>query len=224
MDNMGDITRTHKQKIDIVNLLGKLVGTDSKTMLEIGACEGNDSNLFLRVFKNLRLFCFEADPDNCRDHKRIVKSPRCQLIEGAISNTDGTITFNRSGGIHPGVTSNRHSSGSVNKPTGHLKLHPWCTFNQSITVPSYTLDAWCQQNGITQIDLIWADVNGAEAKMLTGGVKILKRTRYLYTEFGSEDMEIWAGGISKKQIKARLPQFEEIFVHSNNVLLKNTEA
>ncbi|KKM68504.1 hypothetical protein LCGC14_1460260 [marine sediment metagenome] len=220
---MGNITKTHPRKIDIVNLLGKLVGTDSKIMLEIGACEGNDSNLFLRIFKNLKLFCFEADPDNCRDHRRIVKSSRCQLIDGAISDQDGTITFNRSGGIHPGVSKNRRSSGSVNKPTGHLNLHPWCTFEQSITIPSYTLDVWCKQNNITQIDLIWADVNGAETKMLVGGAEILKRTRYLYTEFGPEDMEIWAEGITKEQIKARLPQFEEIFVHSNNVLLKNTE-
>ncbi len=223
MDNMGDITRTHRHKIDIVNLLGKLVGTGSRTMLEIGACEGNDSKCFLKVFKNLKLFCFEADPDNCENHKRIVKSSRCQLIEGAISDIDGTVTFNRSGGIHPGVMSNRRSSGSTNKPTGHLKLHPWCTFNQSITVPSYTLDTWCQQNSIRHIDLIWADVNGAEAKMLAGGTEILKRTRYLYTEFGPEDTEIWAEGITKEQIKSRLPQFEEIFVHSNNVLLKNTE-
>ncbi len=220
---MGNITKTHRHKIDIVNLLGKLVGTDSKTMLEIGACEGNDSNLFLRVFRELKLFCFEADPDNCRDHKRIVKSPRCQLIEGAISDTDGTVVFNRSGGKHPGVNRNRHSSGSINKPTGHLSLHPWCTFDQSVTVPSYTLDGWCQQNNITQIDLIWADVNGAEAKMLAGGEEILKRTRYFYTEFGPENMEVWSEGITKEQIKSRLPQFEEIFVHSNNVLLKNTE-
>lgn len=220
---MNNITKTHPHKIDIINLLGKLVGIDSKIMLEIGACEGNDSNLFLRVFKNLKLFCFEADPDNCRDHKKTVKSPRCQLIEGAISDTDGTVVFNRSGGTHPGVNINRHSSGSVNKPTGHLNLHPWCTFEQSVTVPAYTLDVWCQRNGITQIDLIWADVNGAEAKMLAGGKEILKRTRYLYTEFGPEDMEIWAEGITKKQIKSLLPQFEEIFVHSNNILLKNTE-
>jgi len=220
---MGNITKTHPRKIDIVNLLGKLVGTDSKIMLEIGACEGNDSNLFLRIFKNLKLFCFEADPDNCRDHRRIVKSSRCQLIDGAISDQDGTITFNRSGGIHPGVSKNRRSSGSVNKPTGHLNLHPWCTFEQSITIPSYTLDVWCKQNNITQIDLIWADVNGAETKMLVGGAEILKRTRYLYTEFGPENMEIWAEGITKEQIKSRLSQFEEVFVHSNNVLLKNTE-
>lgn len=220
---MGNITKTHPHKIDIVNLLGKLVGTDSKIILEIGACEGNDSNLFLRVFKNLKLFCFEVDPHNCRDHKRIVKSSRCQLIEGAISDIDGTIVFNRSGGTHPGVNKNRRSSGSVNQPTGHLDLHPWCTFEEGITVSSYTLDIWCQQNNIDQIDLIWADVNGAEAKMLAGGTEILKRTRYLYTEFGPENMEVWAEGITKEQIKSSLPNFEEIFVHSNNVLLKNTE-
>jgi len=220
---MKDMTRIHPQQIDLINLLGEIVGTDSKTIIEIGSCEGSDSNLFLRIFKNVQLFCFEADPENCARHRRTVQSSRCQLIEGAICDQDGTITFNCSGGTHPGHDKSRHSSGSVNKPTGHLKLHQWCTFEKSITVPSFTLDAWCQANNIDQIDLIWADVNGAETKMLDGGKQTLDRTRYLFTEFGPENMGIWAEGITKEQIKARLPKFEEMFIHANNVLLKNTE-
>ena len=38
------------------------------------------------------------------------------------------------------------------------------------------------------IDLIWADVQGAEADLIEGGTEALRRTRYFYTEYNNQEL------------------------------------
>lgn len=203
--------------IEIIQRLKSIVNKENPVVLEIGACEGKDSLQFLSIFGDIRLFCFEPDPKNCHDHRNLINDQRCILVEAAISDKDGEITFHRSGGR------NRRASGSLRSPKDHLKMHPWCTFNEDIIVPGFTLDTWCSQNSIDAIDLIWADVNGAETSLIAGAKHIFSKTRYLYTEFGPDNHEIYVGGITKEQIKSLLPAFEEVLINNNNVLLRNKE-
>ncbi|KKN31665.1 hypothetical protein LCGC14_0821570, partial [marine sediment metagenome] len=150
-------------------------------------------------------------------HRKEVKDSRCSLMEMAIADHDGSVIFHRSSGL------GRRASGSINKPTGHLWVHRWCLFEEDIKVPCMTLDGWCQQNDIEHIDLIWADVNGAEAKMLAGAQETLKHTRYLYTEFQTGGPEIYAGGVNRGQLKRLLPSFRDAWTHKNNILFINKE-
>ena len=50
------------------------------------------------------------------------------------------------------------------------------------TVSLITLDSFCRKNGITHINLLKIDAEGAEEKILRGGSKILSRTQYLFIE------------------------------------------
>ncbi len=213
----------------IVETLKSIVGGENPVVLEIGCCEGKDSKTFLQVFEKIQLYCFEADPRNVDLFKRYVgDDARCRLFSTAISNKDGEITFFQSFGPRdqhlPGIgTVARQASGSVRKPKEHLKAHPWCTFNEGLTVPSTTLDTWCKQHGLNGIDLVWADVNGAERDMIEGAQEAFKFTRYLYTEFGPKGREIYEGGIDQDTILDLLPDFERVLVNNNNVLLRNTK-
>lgn len=202
---------------EIIQKLKSIIKTNNPVVFEIGSCEGEHTKEFLRIFDDIQLFCFEPDPKNCADHRVLIKDDRCMLIEAAITDKDEDVVFHRSGG-RP-----RRASGSIRKPKDHLKRHPWCTFDEDITVEGVTLDQWCQENSIHAIDLIWADVNGAETSMISGAKKTLANTRYLYTEFGPENAEVYEGSVTKSDIISLLPQFQEIFVNNNNVLLKNKE-
>lgn len=204
----------------IIRQLKQIVDSDVPVILEIGACKGEDSLHFLNIFDNIRLFCFEPDPKNCNDHRELISDHRCRLIETAITDKDGDVTFHCSGGKYP----ERRHSGSLRNPKDHLKMHPWCIFDEKLIVSGITLDTWCRQNEINHIDLIWADVNGAETSMIAGAQQSLQYTKYLYTEFGPNGYEIYEGGVTKNQIKILLPDFEEVLVHTNNVLLKNTKG
>lgn len=204
----------------IIERLRQIINNKAPIILEIGSYKGEDSRHFLDTFDNIRLFCFEPDPENCNDHRKQINDPRCQLIEAAISDKNEEIIFHRSGSLkYP----DRRASGSLRNPKDHHWMHPWCTFTEDITVSGITLDTWCQQNEINHIDLIWADVNGAEASMISGAQQILKHTQYLYTEFGPDVEEIYEDGITKRQIKGLLPKFDEVLVHGNNTLLENME-
>jgi len=213
----------------IIDTLKAIIDTDIPVVLEIGCCEGKDSKLFLQKFKDIKLYCFEADPRNVELFKKYVgEDVRCQLFDTAISHQDGEIAFFQSFGPRDQYLEGigrveRQASGSIRKPKEHLQAHPWCTFNEGLLVPSSRLDTWCKQHAIEHIDLIWADVNGAEKDMIEGAQESLKFTRYLYTEFGPKGREIYEGGIDQDTILTMLPNFERVLVHNNNVLLKNKE-
>ncbi len=213
----------------IIRDLKKIVDAKNPIVVEIGCCEGSDSKHFLNIFDDIQLFCIEADPRNADLFKRFVgDDPRCQLFHLAISDKDGEITFFQSYGPRdhfiPGIGNvERRSSGSIRKPKDHLRRHPWCKYNDGLTVPSLTLDTWCKQNSIDSIDLIWADVNGAEVDMINGAQEALKFTRYIYTEFGPDGAELFEGGINKKTVMGMLPDFEEVLTYHNNVLMRNKE-
>ena len=51
-------------------------------------------------------------------------------------------------------------------------------------VQSDTLDNWCRENEVHEIDIIWIDVQGAELLVFQGGGNILKNTRIIMTEVG----------------------------------------
>ena len=55
---------------------------------------------------------------------------------------------------------------------------------QEIVVPTETLDNWCATNGISEIDIMWIDVQGAELLVFQGAQTILMNTRIILTEVG----------------------------------------
>jgi FkbM family methyltransferase len=211
---------------DIIKKLKQIINTKNPVILEIGCYRGQDTKRFLNIFDEIQLFCFEPDKKNIELFRRYIgDDSRCKLFETAISHIDGEITFYSSFGPKDEPLGElglfeRKASGSIRKPKFHLIAHPWCKFDNGTKVSSLRLDTWCEQNNINNIDLIWADVNGAELDMIDGATETLAKTRYLYTEF-SPSTELYEGGITKQQIIRLLVTFEEIMVYKNNVLLKN---
>ena len=83
-----------------------------------------------------------------------------------------------------------------------------------------TLDAWSAKHAPGPIDFIWADMQGAEATLATGGAKTLARTRYLYCEYS--DQELYEGEPTLAQLLDLLPDFEVVYRLPGDVMLRNT--
>lgn len=207
-----------------LNTLPGLLGKDDPIIVEVGCNDGSHTLEFLRLFKNSKVFAFEPDLRALDGFRRNVKDSRAKLFDLAISDTDGTTEFHVSDGIpspegkefRPGGWD---LSGSIKKPREHLKMHPWCTFNESVVVKTKRLDTWCREEGIEAIDFIWADVQGAEQNLIMGGKEALSRTRYFYTEYCNR--ELYEGQIGLQGILKLLPDFEILYRFSNDVLLTN---
>jgi hypothetical protein len=81
------------------------------------------------------------------------------------------------------------------------------------------LDTWAQQQGIGAIDLIWADVQGAEGDLIAGGKATLAKTRYFYTEYSNDE---WYKGQPKlQQLSQMLDNFVIVRRFAMDVLFKN---
>lgn len=204
------------------DLVKQLLQKDNPVILEIGIATGEDSLGFLHQFPNVQLYCFEPDPRCIENHKSKVQDPRCKLYEVAISDVDGQAEFYQSSGHYDESQKGKDwlQSSSLKTPKNHLKVHPWCQFENKIIVQTQRLDTWAQENQIGDIDFIWADVQGAEENLIRGGLKTLARTQFFYTEY--EDDELYEGQITLKQIEELLPDFKAIGYFGNNVLFQNT--
>jgi len=207
------------------NVLIKLLGKDNPVILDIGCNDGSDSLWLLQLFKESRVFSFEPDPRARKRYLTKVTDRRAALFDLAISNADGTAEFHVSNGVHPSEGEGTQCqegwdlSGSLRKPKAHVEAHPWVTFDGAITVKTRKLDTWVKENGIDHIDLIWADVQGAEADLIAGGQEALKNTRYIYTEYN--DDELYEGQMNLDSLLTLLPGFKVMYNYGNDVLLKN---
>lgn len=208
---------------DIVTLVGK----DDPVILDIGSNDGTHTAWFLKLFKKARICSFEPDPRARERYLARIDDPRAVLFNLAISGRNGYIDFHVSSGTPPGSSNSAETegadwdqSGSIRVPKKHLDRYPWCRFDEKIAVPTKTLDDWAAEQGIRTVDLIWADVQGAERDLIAGGNETLQQTRYFYTEYSNT--ELYEGQLNLKELLSRLPDFEVQYRYEKDVLLKNS--
>lgn len=206
-------------------LIRACVGKEDPTILEIGCNIGTQTAWLSEMFKNPTLFCFEPDPRAiARFKEKIGQRPNVTLFEIALSDRTGDITFHQSGGKPDSELANDmpngwDQSGSIRPPKNHLIKAPWVTFEQTITVPTMTLDSWRAQHGIGPIDFIWMDVQGAEIDVINGAKHALTQTRFLYTEYSNR--ELYEGQANMKRLLELLPDFTVLVRYHGDLLLRN---
>jgi 2-O-methyltransferase len=195
----------------------RLIAHTSPVILDIGCNDGEHSRMFVELFESPEVYSFDPEP---RARARF-KEPGAVFFPLALGSRDGEVAFYQSGGCAPGESVPRDLSGSTHRPTGHLQMHPWCTFDSVIVVQERRLDSWARSflKKEQAVDFVWADVQGAEADLIEGGRETLARTRFFYTEYSN--VELYAGQPSLVQLQEMLPDFETVEVFPYDVLFKN---
>lgn len=181
-------------------------------IFEIGASTGVDTKKLASI-KNSTIYAFEPDP-RCNP----VNLENVKWFKNAISNKKGKIEFYQSD------TKNNINiySNSLLKPKNHLSKHSHVKFDNTIKVPTITLDTFCKENNIKHIDFLWMDTQGAEYNIFEGAEKILKKTKYIYTEYS--DFEMYE---NQKNLDDIMKLIETYFIldiwdiEPSNVLLQN---
>ena len=200
------------------------LGSPATVVLELGANDGTDSLRLAAAFPAAVVHCFEPDPRPLAILRSRATDPRIRVHPYAIGSANGPITFHQSGGIAPegerDVPGGWHQSGSIRAPKSHLTEFPWVTFDTDITVESVTLDTWTSREGLGTIDLIWADVQGAERDVIEGGAASLQRTRLLFLEYSNNEQ--YEGQATLAELLALLPNWRVLRDYGTDVLLENT--
>jgi len=159
-------------------------------IFDIGSCEGEDSIRYARLFPSARIWAVEPLPANVDLIKANLERygvDRVEVVALALSDSPGHATFYVSSGRPADARPDAdwdfgNKSSSLLPPAGHLTAHPWVHFDKSIEVETDRLDLLAQRRGVTAIDYIHMDVQGAELCVLNGAGTLLDSVRVIWME------------------------------------------
>lgn len=192
----ADLTGYLARPSDAQREMQRLFGTsDPLVIFDIGACEGEDSVRYVRAYPNARVFAFEPLPSNqalVQANFARYAARNAELVPLALSDRAGTATFHVSSGRPPELFSGENwnygnKSSSLLAPALDGPMHGWIEFKESITVPTGTLDDFCEQRRIPVIDFVQMDVQGAEQLVLSGATKMLPHITAVWVEVSTRE-------------------------------------
>ena len=200
----------------LVHLLGKENLGNIKQVLDIGSWHLRQSIEFADIFPEARVHAFEPVPDSyelcLRTHAQLdpQRKSRIHIHNIALSNASGEIPFYA---VDPSTSSEPNvGASSMFKFIDGLNGTPFGQdLNQKeIKVQSDTLDNWCANNKVVEVDIMWVDVQGAELLVFRGAENILSNTRIIMTEVGLKPY--YEGHTLKEDIDKFLAElgFEEL--------------
>ena len=201
--------------------IGLMIGKDDPIILEIGANIGQTTIEFIRVMPRARVYCFEPDPRAAAKLRQTISSIQAdiKIFECAVGDFNGVVNFHQSSG--EGDHEDWDQSGSIREPKNHTIVWPWVKFQRKIEVPIVRLDDWALEQGIVDVDFIWADVQGAEIDLVKGAKKTLQNTRFFYTEYSND--EWYEGQVNLVQLYDALDNFSVSRVFRMDALFENME-
>ncbi|HEV8082388.1 MAG TPA: FkbM family methyltransferase [Chitinophagaceae bacterium] len=168
------------RQMDISKVYFKNYLPKSPVIIDCGAHIGDDSRSLIKFLKGT-VHSFEPVEElyarlkqNTSAYKNIF------TYKLALSDCNGTSEFYVSEGESDG-------SSSLLPPLLHLKDHPRTLFRKKIIVETKTLDSWASENNITNIDLLWLDMQGFEMNMLQASNKILDTVKLIHTEVSTRE-------------------------------------
>jgi FkbM family methyltransferase len=183
-------------------------------IFDVGSRDCGQSIEFYNAFPNSKIYAFECNPNTLGICKKNIEpySDRITLIEGAVCDYDGTITFypiNQEKTITTWEDGNPGAS-SIFKSNGEYSFETY--IQDEIITNCHRLDSAMDKYCISKVDIIWMDLQGAELLALKGLGNHLQNVKYIYTE------------VSYKEMYSGQVMFEELnnYILSNNFFIKNT--
>ena len=154
-------------------------------MIDGGASNGSFTDAFLLLHRPRRIVLVEAIPARAEElRSRYAGQAGVSVVSAALSDQKGTARFEI----------NRHVNSSSLLPIDP-RNDEWfgrdLRVAQTVSVPTITLPALMEEQGLQTVDLLKLDLQGAERFVLTGGEAVLERVRVIYTEVFFE--QLYAG-------------------------------
>jgi FkbM family methyltransferase len=182
-------------------------------IFDIGSRDCIQSIEFYKYFPNSRIYAFECNPNTLGICKKNIElySDRIVLIEGVVCDYDGNITFypiNQKKTITTWEDGNPGAS-SIFKSNDKYTIDTY--IQDKIITQCHRLDSVMDKYGISNVDIIWMDLQGAELLALKGLGNYLCDVKYIHT------------GVYHKEMYSGQVMFEELndFILLNNFSIIN---
>jgi len=153
-------------------------------IFDIGSRDCAQSIEFYKQFPNSKIYAFECNPNTLGICKKNIEpyGNRITLIEGAVCDYDGNIKFfpiNQEKTITSWTDGNPGAS-SLFKSSGKYEIETYV--QDEIATPCHRLDSIMDKYGISNVDILWMDLQGAELLALKGLGNYLQNVKYIHTE------------------------------------------
>lgn len=134
-------------------------------IVELGAFDGGDVNRFHQAFPECRIIAVEADPVRVEIARKNLKNTPIQVVHSAACETDGPIDW-----FAAEVDGMANAQGSIFRHTeSYKKRFPFVDQSTSPDqVDGRRLDSLMQELGVSEIDLLHMDIEGAENAAMRG--------------------------------------------------------
>jgi FkbM family methyltransferase len=184
---------------------------DALTILDIGACEGESSIRYSKLFPQATIYSFEPIPSNFKQLQNNIQeyhTPHIIPFEFCLSDKTGNATMHVSSGKPKEFEQIEadwdfgNKSSSLLQPDKALDYYGWLSFNQSCEVHAIRLDEFCRNHNIMNIDFIHMDVQGAEIMVLKGAGQTMDHIKNIWLEVSN--VALYAGQPLQKDIEAFL--------------------
>ncbi len=196
------------EKYLIRRFLPLIITKEDPVFFDVGANLGNYSASLLGVFPNATIHAFEPHPKNFSSLKANVPSNKIKCYNIALGEARGELTlYDRAdydgsshASLYEAVISEIHNQNTV-----------------ELAVSVETLDEFCAEKNITDIDFIKIDTEGSELSILRGAKKLLENESIKYIHFEFNEMNV----ISRtffRDIRNMLQDFDLYRLLPNDVL------
>lgn len=146
-----------------------------KTVLDVGAHQGESAVFFSKILPEAQIYCFEPVAENFfRLGKKLRDRSRLHLYNCALGSRDG----------QQEIFANRHSpSSSILKvDTLGCEAFPFIEEKQTEPIEVLKLDTFSHQHALSEEILLKIDVQGYEKEVILGAAKILPRIKIIILE------------------------------------------
>jgi len=163
-----------------------LVPDRTPLILDVGGHKGESVHFFKEIFPKCSIHSFEPDPENfkelencCKTYYKLVGD--CFAINKAIADQNGSMHFYRQsishlGGLLP-----------INKKSNDSLGYAANATNVPFEVEVITIDHYCSEMKIKNVDIMKIDVQGYEVGVLLGAKKMLSKTNCCTVEVSLYD-------------------------------------
>jgi len=146
-------------------------------IFDVGAYIGEVALTYKKMFPQSTIYCFEPFPDSFQKLNRLCRGASIKAHQIAFSDKKGKTTFH----INVDLSCN-----SLLPPTeSDFKCYSAKSIKDGeIQVETNTIDNFCADAGISGIDILKLDVEGAEVKVLEGASRMLSKQaiKLIYSE------------------------------------------
>ncbi len=158
-------------------LLDKFLPPNPK-VFEAGAYTGNQSASMAKFWPEGMIISFEPIPSRFKEYKEKAKSFSNMYgynLAANVFNGDAKLYVCRGTW---GADEAFESSSSLLEPSEGMKIH---YLGPEITVPCVVFDDWCKTSGVSNIDLLWMELEGFELQFLRSSPNILNTVQAIVT-------------------------------------------